>query len=177
MGPTLETSRLILRPPEPQDFEAFVAFGADEEVMRHLGGVQTRMLAWRSFMTMAGAWAMSGFSMFSVIDKASGRWLGRLGPWRPADWPAAEVGWGLAREAWGKGYATEGASAAIDWAFDHLGWTEVGHCIAPENTGSQNVAKRLGSRILRDVRLPAPYDQEPIQLWGQTREEWRARKR
>ena len=31
LGPTLETDRLILRPPEAQDFEPWAAFGADEE--------------------------------------------------------------------------------------------------------------------------------------------------
>ena len=89
---------------------------------------------------MAGAWAMQGFAMFSIIEKSSGRWIGRLGPWVPEGWPGTEVGWGLLRDAWGKGYATEGATAAIDWAFAHLGWSEVIHTIGPENVASQAVA-------------------------------------
>jgi len=144
--------------------------------MRHLGGVQRLPVAWRGFMTVAGAWAMQGCSMFSVIEKASGRWVGRLGPWVPAQWPGTEIGWGLAREVWGRGYATEGATAAIDWAFDTLGWSEVVHCIAPANAASLNVARRLGSSFLRQARLPAPYDAEEVEIWGQTREVWRARR-
>ena len=93
---------------------------ADEEAARYLGGVQPRPVAWRGFLSMAGAWAIQGFAMFSVIEKSSGRWIGRLGPWMPEGWPGTEVGWGIAREAWGKGYATEGAIAAIDWAFDDI---------------------------------------------------------
>jgi RimJ/RimL family protein N-acetyltransferase len=143
--------------------------------MRHLGGVQPRAVAWRGFMSVAGSWAMQGFAMFSVVEKASGRWMGRLGPWEPAGWPGHEVGWGLAREAWGKGYAQEGAGAAIDWAFDHLGWTEVIHCIDPANTNSQKVAQRLGSSLLRMGLLPPPYDDQEVQIWGQSREKWRAR--
>ena len=84
--------------------------------------------------------------MFSVIEKASGRWVGRLGPWQPEDWPGTEVGWGLAREVWGRGYATEGAAACMDYAFDVLGWTEAIHTIEPDNLASQAVAKRLGLR-------------------------------
>src|SRR6202011_2050958 len=80
-GPVIETERLILRPLEPQDFEPWAAFMADEVATRYLGGVQARSQAWRGFMSVAGAWAMSGFAMFSVVDKASGRWAGRLGPW------------------------------------------------------------------------------------------------
>ena len=47
---------------------------------------------------MAGSWALNGFGMFSVIEKASGLWLGRIGPWRPDGWPGNEVGWGLVSE-------------------------------------------------------------------------------
>jgi hypothetical protein len=36
---------------------------------------------------MAGAWAMQGFAMLSVIEKATGRWVGRAGPWQPEGWP------------------------------------------------------------------------------------------
>jgi len=175
-GPTLETERLILRPLALEDFEPWVAFTSDEEVMRHLGGVQLRSVAWRGFMSVAGSWSMLGHGMFSVIEKTSGRWVGRLGPWVPDGWPGTEVGWGLAREAWGKGYAQEGAAATIDWVFDHLGWTEVIHCIAPDNTPSQNVARRLGSTLLRDAFLPAPYDDHAVGIWGQSREQWRARR-
>src|SRR5437870_1326585 len=103
--PTLETERLILRPTAAADFEPWAAFMGDEEATRHLGGVQPRSVAWRGLLQVAGAWTIQGFSMFSVIEKTSGRWLGRLGPWQPYDWPGTEVGWGIVRDAWGRGYA------------------------------------------------------------------------
>jgi len=173
--PTLETERLILRAPEPVDFEPWAAFCADEEAARYLGGAQDRIGAWRIMSTMAGAWMSRGFSMFSVVEKATGRWVGRLGPWQPEGWPGTEVGWGLARECWGKGYATEGAAAVIDWAFTTLGWTEVIHTIEAANVNSAAVAKRLGSRILRQAVLPAPLNL-PVNCWGQSREEWLSRR-
>jgi RimJ/RimL family protein N-acetyltransferase len=176
LGPALETERLILRPPAPEDFDSWAEFMADAEAARFIGGQQPRSSAWRGFCSMAGAWAMFGFGMFSVIEKSSGHWVGRLGPWVPEGWPGTEVGWGVVREAWGKGYATEGAAAAIDWAFDHLGWTEVIHCIDPENVASQRVAQRLGSANLGPTRMPAPYEDLPVDAWGQSREAWRARR-
>lgn len=165
----------MLRPTAREDFGAWAALMADEQTARFVGGVQPRAAAWRGFLTMAGAWAIQGFGMFSVIEKSSGRWIGRLGPWQPEGWPGTEVGWGIAREAWGKGYATEGAAAAIDWAFDHLGWSEIIHCIDPLNTTSQSVAIKLGSRNLRSGKLPPPFETVSIDIWGQSREEWRAR--
>lgn len=175
LGPTLVTERLILRPPAAEDFETWAAFAADSEAARFLGGPQPPEAAWRVLCTVTGAWAIAGFSMFSVIEKASGRWVGRLGPWRPHGWPGTEVGWGIVRDCWGRGYATEGATAAIDWAFDALGWSEVIHCIEADNFASQAVARRLGSQVLRQAVLPPPLSQ-PVEIWGQTREAWKARR-
>jgi RimJ/RimL family protein N-acetyltransferase len=171
--PVLETARLILRPPRAEDFDGWAAWRNDVEATRFVGGPQVRAVAWRDFLTMAGAWSIQGFGMFSVIEKATGKWVGRLGPWMPEGWPGPEVGWGLARAAWGKGYATEGGAAAMGWAFDTLGWDEVIHSIDPHNEASKAVACRLGSRLRGSGRLPAPFDHVPVEIWGQTREEWR----
>jgi RimJ/RimL family protein N-acetyltransferase len=175
-APILETHRLILRAPVAADFEAWAAFSADPEVMRHLGGVQSRAVAWRSLCAVTGAWTVRGYSMFSVVEKASGRWIGRLGPWRPEGWPGTEVGWGLVRDAWGQGYATEGAAAAMDYAFDLLGWSEAVHTIEPGNAASQAVARRLGSTLKGPCALPPPFDHVKTELWSQTRAEWLARR-
>lgn len=176
-GPVLETERLILRPTASEDVEGFAALAADPEASRHIGGRQPYLGAWRQCMTMAGAWALTGVAMFSVIEAQSGRWIGRVGPWRPAGWPAAEVGWGLLREAWGKGYAFEAAVAAIDYAFDVLGWDQVTHMIAPENHPSARLAERLGSRPgERGFVLPEPAHEVEIVIWRQTAREWRARR-
>jgi RimJ/RimL family protein N-acetyltransferase len=172
----IETGRLLLRVPEARDFDDFVELASDPEATRFIGGALPRAAAWRKFLQMPGAWTIQGFGMFAVTDKASGRWLGQLGPWRPEGWPGNEIGWSFRRAAWGHGYATEAAVAAIDWAFDHLGWTDIIHCIDPGNHASQALARRLGSRNLGPVRMPAPYEGEPADAWGQTRDEWRARR-
>jgi len=148
IGPTIETDRLILRPPRAEDFDSWVAFHGDAEVMEHLGGVQGPELTWRSICTMTGAWAIRGFSMFSVIEKATGSWVGRLGPWQPAGWPGTEVGWGLARGAWGKGYATEAARAMIGFAFRELDLPRLFSIADPRNKASTRVMERLGMRSL-----------------------------
>lgn len=175
IGPTLETERLILRPPSGEDFEPWCEMHADAEVMQYLGGVQGPELTWRSLCGMAGAWTIEGFSMFSIIEKASGKWVGRLGPWRPHGWPGTEIGWGLTRSAWGKGYATEGAAAAMDYAARTLGWSEIIHTILPENVASIRVAERLGSRVLRQADTPPPFEGMVWDVYGQTAGEWLAR--
>lgn len=173
----LDTPRLLLRPPQRGDLDAWADFMADADAVRFIGGPTPRAVTWRAIMTMIGAWHEEGFAMFSVIEKATGRWIGRLGPWRPEGWPGTEVGWAIVREKWGQGLATEGAIAATNWAFDHLGWTDVIHTIAPDNIASQLVAKKLGSRNRGPGRLPPPFQDSVVDVWGQTREEWRARSR
>ncbi len=175
-APLVETDRLILRPPAPEDYEAFAAYGADAVAMEFVGGLMSRSMAWRNLCTITGAWTIRGFSMFSVLEKSTGRWVGRLGPWMPEDWPGTEVGWGIVRDCWGKGYATEGSAAAIDWVFEALGWREVIHCIDPANVNSRKVAERLGSTILRQTRLPPPFEHVVVDVWGQSREQWMARR-
>ena len=174
--PTLETERLILRPPCERDFTAFAAMMGDAEHVKFIGGRQPPSLAWRSLASMVGSWAMRGYGMFAVLEKDTGRWVGQTGPWKPHDWPGNEIGWALAPQAAGKGYAVEAAGATMDWAFDHLGWTEVIHCINPLNAASIRVAERLGSVRLGKVQCPAPYDKVESIAWGQTREAWQGRK-
>ena len=58
--------------------------------------------------------------------------------------PAIEVGWRLAPARWGKGYATEGARAAIAFAFGRLGLDEVVSFTVPANRRSIAVMERLG---------------------------------
>lgn len=173
----IDTPRLTLRVPCLDDLDAWADMMLDEEAARFIGGVAPRPVTWRGLMTMIGAWHATGIGMFSVIEKSSGRWVGRLGPWRPEGWPGNEIGWAIARDCWGRGYATEGATAATTWAFEHLGWSDVIHSIDPANVASQAVAKRLGSRNLGPGRLPAPYDDKLIDIWGQSRDDWFARMR
>lgn len=175
LGPTLETERLLLRPTAAEDLDGWAELMGDPDTARFIGGVQPRAACWRGMMTMAGSWACHGFGMFSVIEKASGRWIGRIGPWQPEGWPGTEVGWGLMKSASGQGYAYEAATAAIDWAFDTLGWSEVIHCIDLDNIPSIRLAERLGSIHRGPGKLPAPFEDYAVDIWGQTEEEWRAR--
>jgi RimJ/RimL family protein N-acetyltransferase len=172
----IETPRLVLRLPRLEDLDPWAAMMTDAEAAKFIGGVMPRPVTWRALMMMIGAWHANGFAMFSVVEKTSGRWVGRLGPWVPEGWPGTEVGWAIVRDCWGKGYATEGAEAATDWAFDHLGWADVIHSIDPENVASQAVARRLGSQNRGPGRLPAPYHESKVDIWGQTRAQWRARR-
>ena len=178
--PTLETARLILRPPIHADFDGFAAMAQEVETMRYIGGVAARDAAWRTMAMFTGSWSLLGYSNFSVIEKATNTWIGRVGPWRPGgregSWPGDEVGWALRASAQGQGYGVEAAAASIDWVFDVLGWEHVIHCIDPNNARSIALAERLGSSLQRAaVPLAAPYEGVLVDIYGQSKSEWRNR--
>jgi RimJ/RimL family protein N-acetyltransferase len=75
--PRLETDRLILRVPALDDLDRWAEMMADENAGRFIGGVAPKTIVWRMIMQMVGAWDLTGISMFSIIEKASGKWVGR----------------------------------------------------------------------------------------------------
>lgn len=95
--PVLSTTRLILRPPAEADFEAWAAMDADAEAMTYIGGVHTRANSWQGLATAAGMRSLRGCGLFSVLDRETGTWVGRVGPWIPEGTLGTEVGWALAR--------------------------------------------------------------------------------
>jgi RimJ/RimL family protein N-acetyltransferase len=165
----LQTDRLILREIDAErDFDGWAATMADPVTVRYIGGqVQDRAQAWRGMAAVIGHWKIRGYGFFSVESRATGEWLGRVGPWFPEGWPAPEIGWTLRREHWGHGYATEAARACLEYARDTLEWTRVIHVILTGNAGSVAVAQRLGSRFLdRQQGLPGVTTEE-VMIYGQ----------
>jgi RimJ/RimL family protein N-acetyltransferase len=143
--PVLETERLRLRGWREEDLPAFAAFWADESTARFVGGSCSRGDAWRRMAAQVGHWVLRGYGMWAVEDKATGHLAGYCGPWNPEGWPEAEIGWGLLKAFHGRGYATEAARRARDFAYGELGWPTVVSYIAAENAASQRVAARLGA--------------------------------
>jgi RimJ/RimL family protein N-acetyltransferase len=144
--PTLATPRLRLRAFQPGDLAPLAAIHADPQVMRYVGDgrAQTREQTWRSMATHLGHWRLRGFGNWAVVERATGRLIGRAGLWQPEGWPGLEVGWLLARDRWGQGLATEAGRAALDYAFGTLGAEHVISVIHPDNAASVRVAEKLG---------------------------------
>jgi TDG/mug DNA glycosylase family protein len=162
--PTLETDRLLLRPFEERDLDAYAAIVADPEVMRYVGGeALDRSAAWRQMALFLGHERLRGWTLNAVVERATGRLLGRCGLWRPEGWPGLEVGWALGRFAWGHGFATEAALAWRDWTFGVLGAEELVSIVHRDNLASHRVAERIGHHRLRELEVNGL----PCVLWGQ----------
>lgn len=173
--PTLLTERLILRPMEDADLDAFCEMMDRQEVRAslHVPPGFSRADAWRAIAQWRGQWELRGSGHWSLEERATGRWIGRAGLHRPEvdDWPGLEVGWALHPEEWGKGYATEAGSAAIAYAFEVMLVDEVWSVILPENHRSQAVASRLGLTLLEE-RVLSTFPDTPHGIWRLGRAQW-----
>jgi RimJ/RimL family protein N-acetyltransferase len=145
--PSITTERLFLRGFEPRDAEPYMTMMADPEVTRFLadGRPLTRVDAWRQLAMFAGHWTLKGFGVWAVEERSSGKLLGRIGCMEPEGWPGFEIAYTLARPAWGKGYAREGAAAALRHARETLDKRDIISIIRPGNAGSIRVATSLGA--------------------------------
>ncbi len=102
---------------------------------------------------MIGFWTFRGYGTFAVADIASDEALGFAGLWHPPDLDEPELCWSLFPDAEGRGYATEAALGARDWAYKALGLPPLMSFIHPDNAPSQSVASRLGATFKRNTSL------------------------
>ena len=164
----LETNRLLLRQWHASDFPVFAQMNANEEVMQFfpekLSAHESDAMAQRCHDLIQ----QRGWGFWAAQEKSSGAFIGFIGLHVPiADLPfspCVEIGWRLARPSWGKGLATEGASAALAFAFNELSLPEVVAFTALNNERSERVMKRLGmQRDERTFRHPSLPKGHPLQ--------------
>lgn len=155
--PTLETERLILRAITLADFPAMRDFFACER-SQFVGGPLSANMAWYGFASDLGQWALMGFGAFAIEEKATGNFAGQVYLNNPPHFPENEIGWILLDGFEGKGYATEAALAARQYAYDVAGWKTAVSYISKPNTGSIRVAERLGAKSDPEAPMPNKED-------------------
>jgi RimJ/RimL family protein N-acetyltransferase len=153
--PELTTPRLRMRGFESTDLNAYAEMMADPEVTLYISDRKplTRAEAWRQMAIFTGHWVLRGYGIWLVEERATGKFLGRIGFWEPEGWPGFELAYTLARPFWGRGFAREGASAALTYAHDTLDRSDIISLIRPENAGSIRVAEALGAARARTIDL------------------------
>lgn len=165
----VHTERLLLRQWKPTDFPVFAQLNRDEEVMRFFPSILSEADSNTLAQRCADLIAQRGWGVWAVEEKGSGSFIGYIGLHIPAAalpvGPCVELAWRLARNQWGKGLATEGAKAALAFAFNALSLKEVVSFTSVHNVRSEAVMKRLGMQ-----RDPATFEHPSIPDGHQLRE-------
>jgi RimJ/RimL family protein N-acetyltransferase len=152
--PILTTPRLVLRTFRREDLPAYAALNRDPEVVRYLGGPLSREDSDGIAEWAQECYARDGIGLLAVERRSDGEFLGMCGVHHQESVPdELEVGWRLAHAYWGQGYATEAATAWLDYAFDRLGRDQVISITDPPNLRSLAVMHRLGMVFQREAQV------------------------
>jgi len=181
--PQIRTPRLRLRAWRDSDREPFARLNADPHVMEHFPSVLTAAESDALVDRIMSHFSTHGFGLWAVEVTDLEPFIGFIGlsvPTFQAHFtPCVEIGWRLAAEHWRHGYATEGARAALYFAFHRLELDEVVSFTVPANMGSRQVMERLGMH--RDSTddfdhpsLPEGHTLRRHVLYRLKRSEWRA---
>ena len=144
---TLETERLLIRPIRSDDAEQLHAVYGDPEVMRRIpSGLSDSLDTTRQRVARyADYQGRYGYSLWAVIERASGRIVGDCGLF-PVEGrgPEVEVAYRLGRAVWGRGYATEAAAACLRYGFDRLDLDRIIAITDPDHVASRRAMEKIG---------------------------------
>jgi RimJ/RimL family protein N-acetyltransferase len=144
----LRTQRLRLRRWLPDDREPFARLNADPRVVEFFPGPLSRAESDAVADRIEAHFHRHGFGLWAVEISGITRFAGFIGfsiPRFVAHFtPCIEIGWRLDAEYWNQGYATEGARAALEFAFGPLHLAEVVSFTFVGNARSRRVMEKIG---------------------------------
>jgi RimJ/RimL family protein N-acetyltransferase len=144
----IRTARLRLRRWLANDREPFAAMNADPAVMEHFPSELSRRQSDAFADAIEEHFETHGFGLWVLEVPSVVPFAGFVGlaipSFEAAFTPSVEVGWRLAREHWGRGYATEGARAAVAFGFMSLELDEIVAFTVSRNDRSRRVMEKLG---------------------------------
>jgi len=146
----IETPRLLLRLFRDEDCEPFAQLNGDPHVMRHFPAPLTRAGSDEMVDKIHAHYRAHGLTLYAAERRDTGQFIGFIGLARvtfQANFtPCVEIGWRLSAAHHNQGFATEGAKAVLDYAFQHLGLDEIVAFTVPANLPSRRVMEKIGMR-------------------------------
>ncbi|MGM9548728.1 MAG: GNAT family N-acetyltransferase [Faecousia sp.] len=171
----IETTRLILREMNMDDYDALYAVLADSDIMQHYpytfdekrvrGWIERNMQRYRIF----------GFGLWAVCLKESGEMIGDCGLTMQniGGMIKPEIGYHIRGDCQRKGYAKEAASAVRDWAFTKTPFLEIYSYMKYTNEPSAKSAMSWGCHLVDKFEDEV---NEITKVFMITKEEWKALK-
>lgn len=146
-----ETGRLILRESIEEDAASFWELYRDEASSKFLeippvelcGDKESDIAGYRRYIVQynAGQYTFYEYGMWSVVEKNSGRCIGRVGLEMQEE--KLGLGYAILPKYRGRGYATEGCIAVLDYCKECEYAEEVFVNIDSENTASNKVYEKV----------------------------------
>lgn len=149
----IETENLVLREWSETDLPAFTQINSDNKVMEYFLKPLTPEETISFYQRIQQEFASSGYGLYAVEEKETQTFIGYVGfhnvPLEMSFAPAVEIGWRLHPDFWDKGYATEAATACLDYARRELKFKEIYSFTSLPNKRSERVMQKIGmSRVM-----------------------------
>jgi [ribosomal protein S5]-alanine N-acetyltransferase len=178
--PTLHTTRLLLRPFTEAGTDAIYTLMSNVHVLRYWDAPpwSERAQAER-FIANCKRMAQEESGVRLAIERTTDLmfigWCGFF-RWNP-EYRSAGIGYCFDEPAWGQGFATEAASAVLQWAFDTLDLNRVQSETDTRNIASARVLEKLGFVREGTLREDCVVNGEVSDSWvyGLLRREWERR--
>ncbi len=157
--PTLETSRLVLRPLTEADADAVYAISNEPRVRRYLWDDEpVSVEAVEGVISRSSeSFAETGLGVFGVRRRGGdGRLIGYCGLLRVPGTAGVELFYALLPRWWGRGLATEAARACLRFGFEEIGLEQVVAGADSPNAASRRVISKLGMEPAGFINPAAP---------------------
>lgn len=162
----INTERLGLRNWNNEDLHPMGKINADPRVMEYFQSARTLEETQSFIDSQQRCYEVEGYCFYAADELASGELIGFIGikkfRFEGEFSPGIEIGWRLGFNHWGKGYATEGAIAVLNHAFEHLDIDEIWSFTTLENNRSENVMKKIGMSRVGSFEHPAVDPGHPL---------------
>lgn len=151
--PTLETPRLLLRPPRGSDVDAVFEIQGDRDAMQHTYVAGNREATAAYLEAYSARFSEDGFAPWVAVLREEHRVVGWGGLNRDPGKPhwGVEVAYFIHRAHWGRGLASELVQASLALAFRDLGLPQVLAFTRPANHASRRVLVKAGFVFTRHV--------------------------
>lgn len=157
--PIISTERLCLRKWQYPDYEPFISLNADPDVMKYFPKILNREESLAMIERIRISFETNNYGLYAVEHKISKEFLGFTGFSKPSFkisfTPCIEIGWRFKKDVWGNGYATEAASACLNYGFGELGFNQVFSFTTIGNLKSESVMKRIGMNKIGEFNHPS----------------------
>jgi ribosomal-protein-alanine N-acetyltransferase len=166
----IETPRLIMKQFCEADAKHLFELNSDPDVTKYVGGsAYSSMDEVIEFIKNYDQYEKYGMGRLNMFDKITGEYIGWCGLKYLEDEQNVDLGYRLLKRHWGKGYATEAATASLEYGFDVLNLDKIIGKAMKENTASINVFKKLGMAYSHDDEC----GKHPAVVYVITKEEWK----
>lgn len=146
MMSTLQTARLILRPYQESDREAFVLLNCDADVRQRMDGPLSLDSADSLFSKILAAERTRWSFSWAIVSKAGQEYIGHafIVGGEAEDY---ELGYLFVSKVWGQGYGTEAVTRIVQHGFDSLGLDRLVATVDVGHTRSIRILEKTGFEL------------------------------